>query len=198
MAKSSNNSSPPLGNPSDDSLSYYYLDPSDNPGALLVSEIFSGDNYVAWSRSITIALTVKNKVAFIDRSLPQPSPTNARLKTAWLRANNLVLSWLMNSIAKEIRGSLLYFNNAIDIWNELKFRYLRNDGPRVFALEKSSSSISLGSNSITVYFSVFKALWDEYISYHPLLTCNCGFMEKCTCAVLKNLVDQQQAEYLIR
>ncbi|XP_057962271.1 uncharacterized protein LOC131153837 [Malania oleifera] len=48
-------------NLSDDSSSPYYLHPSDNPGALLVSEIFSGDNYIAWSRSITIALTVKNK-----------------------------------------------------------------------------------------------------------------------------------------
>ncbi|KAF5458830.1 hypothetical protein F2P56_022831 [Juglans regia] len=201
MAESSNtsskDSSPPLGNPSDDSSSYYYLHPSDNPGALLVSEIFSGDNYVAWSRSITIALTVKNKVAFIDGSLPQPSSTNARLKTAWLRANNIVLSWLMNSIAKEIRGSLLYFNNAADIWNELKIRYLRSDGLRVFALKKSLSSISQGSNSITDYFGVFKALWDEYISCRPLPTCNCGFLKKCTCAVLKNLVDQQQADYIM-
>ncbi|KAF5447408.1 hypothetical protein F2P56_032962 [Juglans regia] len=145
----SENSSLSLGNPSDDSSSYYYLHPSDNPGTLLVSEIFYGDNYVAWSRSITIALTVKNKVAFIDGSLPQPSSTNSRLKIAWLRANNLVLSWLMNSIAKEIRGSLLYFNSAADIWNELKIRYLRSDGPRVFALEKSLSSISQGSNSVT-------------------------------------------------
>ncbi|GFZ08846.1 hypothetical protein Acr_20g0006540 [Actinidia rufa] len=45
----------------DDSSSPYYLHPSDNPGTLLVSEIFNGENYVAWSRSIVIALTVKNK-----------------------------------------------------------------------------------------------------------------------------------------
>ncbi|KAF5469500.1 hypothetical protein F2P56_013565 [Juglans regia] len=195
---SSQNSSPPLGNPSDDSSSYYYLHPSDNPRALLVSEIFSGDNYVAWSWSITIALIVKNKVSFIDGILPKPSSTNSRLKTTWLRANNLVLSWLMNFIEKEIRGSLLYFNSAADIWNELKIRYLRSDGPRVFALEKSLSSISQVSNSVTEYFSAFKALWDEYISYCPLPTCNCGFLEKCTCAVLKNLADQQQADYIMK
>jgi len=53
----------------DDSSSFYYLHPSDNPGALLVSEIFTGENYIAWSRSMTIALTVKNKIAFIDGSL---------------------------------------------------------------------------------------------------------------------------------
>ncbi|RVW46042.1 hypothetical protein CK203_068652 [Vitis vinifera] len=62
MHPSSSNSfnQPPI-NPSDDSSSSYYLHPSDNPGALLVSEIFNGENYVAWSHSIVIALTVKNK-----------------------------------------------------------------------------------------------------------------------------------------
>ncbi|KAF5459716.1 hypothetical protein F2P56_019638, partial [Juglans regia] len=187
-----------LMNPSDDSSSPYYLHPSDNPGALLVSEIFNGANYVAWSRSISIALTVKNKLAFVDGSLPQPSPNNTKLQVAWLRANNLVLSWLMNSIAKEIRGSLLYFNTAYDIWDELKVRYLRSDGPRVFTLEKSLSSISQGSNSITEYFSDFKTLWDEYISYRPLPKCNCGILNTCTCAILKNLADRQQADYVMK
>ncbi|XP_057958660.1 uncharacterized protein LOC131151433 [Malania oleifera] len=53
-------------NSSDDSSSVYYLHPLDNPGALLVSEILTGANYIAWSRSISIALTVKNKITFID------------------------------------------------------------------------------------------------------------------------------------
>ena len=129
-------------NLSDDSSSCYYLHPSDNPGALLVSEIFTGENYIAWSRSMAIALTVKNKIAFIDGSLTQPNTNNQSLHMSWLRSNNLVLSWLMNSIAKEIRSSLLYFTTAFDIWEELRTRYLRSDGPRVFSLEKSLSSIS--------------------------------------------------------
>ena len=119
-------------NLSDDSSSCYYLHPSDNPGALLVSEIFTGENYIAWSRSMTIALTVKNKISFIDGSLMQPITNNESLRVAWLRSNNLVLSWLMNSIAKDIRSSLLYFTSAFDIWEELRIRYLRSDGPRVF------------------------------------------------------------------
>jgi hypothetical protein len=48
----------------------------------------------------------------------------------------------MNSIAKDIRSSLLYFTTAFEIWEELRVRYLRSDGPRVFSLEKSLSSIS--------------------------------------------------------
>jgi hypothetical protein len=158
-------------NLSDDSFSCCYMHPSDNPGALLVSEIFTGENYIAWSRSMTIALTMKNKIAFIDGSLVQPITTNQSLRLAWLISNNLVLSWLMNSIAKDICSSLLYFKTAFDIWEELRVRYLRSDGPRVFSLEKSLSSISQNSKSVIEYFREFKALWDEYISYRPIPNC---------------------------
>ncbi|XP_042941215.1 uncharacterized protein LOC122275959 isoform X1 [Carya illinoinensis] len=76
-------------NLSDYSSSPYYLHPNDNPGALLVSEIFSGDNYIAWSRSITMALTVKNKVAFINGSIAATPADQLVLHSAWLRVNNL-------------------------------------------------------------------------------------------------------------
>ncbi|KAF5445279.1 hypothetical protein F2P56_034343 [Juglans regia] len=184
-------------NPSDDSSSSYYLHPSDNPGALLVSEIFTGENYIAWSRSLPIALTVKNKITFIDGSLTQPNLDNPRLRVAWLRANNLVLSWLMNSIAKEIRGSLSYFI-ALDIWEELKTKSLQSDGPRVFSLEKSLSYISKGSKSVTEYFNDFKTLWDEYISYRPIPSYRCGTLDRCSCDILKNLTKRQQSDYVMK
>ncbi|XP_042952147.1 uncharacterized protein LOC122289236 [Carya illinoinensis] len=170
-------------NPSDDSSSPYYLHPSDNPGSLLVSEIFAGDNYIAWSHSITIALTVKNKCLN---------------HTAWLRANNLVLSWLMNSISKDIRNSLLYVASAVDLWNELKTRYLRSDGPRVFHLEKSLSCINQGSSSITEYFSAFKTLWDEYVNYRPFPTSTCGKMASCTYDLFNFLLLRQQSYYVLK
>jgi hypothetical protein len=58
------------------------LHPSDNPGALLVSKIFTGENYIAWSRSMSIALTVKHKIAFVDGSLAQPITTDQSLRVA--------------------------------------------------------------------------------------------------------------------
>jgi len=185
-------------NLSDDSSNCYYLHPFDNPGALLVSEIFTGENYIAWSRSMTIALTVKNKIAFIDGSLPQPITNNQTLRVAWLRSNNLVLSWLMNSIAKDIRSSLLYFTTAFEIWEELRVRYLRSDGPRVFSLEKSLSSISQNSKTVTDYFSEFKALWDEYISYRPIPNYKYGNLDSCSCNILKLLTDRQQSDYVMK
>jgi hypothetical protein len=65
-----------------DSSNCYYLHPSNNPSALLVSEIFTGENYIAWSRSMSIALTVKHKIAFVDGSLAQPITTDQSLRVA--------------------------------------------------------------------------------------------------------------------
>lgn len=62
------NSSQSTLNPSDDSSSPYYRHSSDNHSTLLVYKIFIGDNYIAWSRSIIIALIVKSKVTFINGS----------------------------------------------------------------------------------------------------------------------------------
>ncbi|XP_022864769.1 uncharacterized protein LOC111384684 [Olea europaea var. sylvestris] len=185
-------------NPSDDSSSPYYLHPSDNPGALLISKFFNGENYVVWSRSILIALTVKNKVQFIDGAIISPSADQPIKYTAWLRANNLVLSWLMNSISKEIRNSLLFVTSAAEFWNELKIRYLRSNGPRFFHLEKSLSCINQGALSMIEYFSTFKTLWDEYISYRPFPTCTCGVMATCSCELFNYLQVRQQFDYVLK
>jgi hypothetical protein len=147
---------------------------------------------------MSIALIVKHKIAFVDGFLAQPITTNQSLHVAWLRSNNLVLSWLMKSIAKDICNSLLYFTIAFDIWEELRIRYLRSDGPRVFSLEKSLSSISQNSKSVTEYFSEFKALWDEYISYHPIPSCKCGNLDFCSCNILKHLTDRQKLDYVMK
>lgn len=140
----------------DDPSSPYYLHPSDNPGALIVAEQFSGENYASWSRAILMALSVKNKNWFIDGSVSPPTDTTSTVYLAWVRVNNLVLSWLLNAVCKDIRQSLLYFSVAQDVWDELKTRYVLSSGPRVFQLQKLLSTMTQGSLSITSYYNNFK------------------------------------------
>lgn len=80
--------------------------------------------------------------------------------------------------------------SAVDFWNELKVRYLRSDGPRIFQLEKSLSCISQGALSVTEYFNTFKTFWDEYISYRPFPT--------CTCELFNFLQIRQQSDYVLK
>lgn len=50
----------------------YFLTNGDNPGSAIISETLDGTNYNTWNLAITIALDAKNKLSFIDGSLPRP------------------------------------------------------------------------------------------------------------------------------
>ena len=63
----------------------YYLTNGDNPGAAIISETLDGTNYNTWNIAITIALDAKNKLAFVDGSLPRPRIIEFGLvATTWL------------------------------------------------------------------------------------------------------------------
>ena len=57
----------------DDGSSPYFLHHLDSLGLVLVSQLLTGDNYASWSRAITIALSMKNKLGFIDGTIPRPT-----------------------------------------------------------------------------------------------------------------------------
>ncbi|KAG2707303.1 hypothetical protein I3760_05G142600 [Carya illinoinensis] len=73
---------PPPPPPSSDAASPFFLHPSDNPGVVLVTQILLSDNYHTWSRSMTMALSAKNKLGFVDGQLTV-SAYFIRLKALW-------------------------------------------------------------------------------------------------------------------
>ena len=98
-----------LKNPLEDPANPYFLHHGDNPGNTLVSQLLTGqDNYVSWSRAMQLAISVKNKIGFLDGSISKPSLSDQNLYTAWIRNNNMVISWILNSVSKEISSSILY------------------------------------------------------------------------------------------
>ncbi|KAJ1429088.1 Gag-polypeptide of LTR copia-type [Sesbania bispinosa] len=92
-----------------------------------------------------IALSVKNKLGFVDGSIPQPPADDPQL-AAWFRCNNVVISWLYNSVSKEIVASIMYFRLASEIWNDLKIHGYppgfknKSKGPNVVAQVSDSST----------------------------------------------------------
>ena len=65
--------------------SLYYLHYSDSPGLVLVSHLLTSENYTSWSTTMLIALSVKNKVCFVEGSLPQPEDVNQEQNSSWIR-----------------------------------------------------------------------------------------------------------------
>ncbi|KAG5129724.1 hypothetical protein JHK84_036121 [Glycine max] len=73
-----------------------------------------------------IALSAKNKVEFIDGSI-QEYALNHPLHATRKSCNNMVVSWIVHSVSPSIRQSILWMDNARDIWKDLKSRYSQGD-----------------------------------------------------------------------
>ena len=111
-------------NPMADPASPYFLHLGESPGLLLVSSVLTESNYHIWSRAMIVALDAKNKVGFIDGTLPQPV-LNDPLRVIWDRNNEVILAWMVRALCFEIAQSVMFITKASDLWLELKLRLLR-------------------------------------------------------------------------
>lgn len=110
-----------------------------------------------------IALRAKNKLAFIDGTSRRPTD-NANMLPIWERCNAIVLSWILNSVSKEIFGGIIYSNDAEQVWKDLKKRLNKVNRSQIFALHHDIRRLTQGNNIIFAYYSKLRQLWDEYSS----------------------------------
>ncbi|KAL6348402.1 hypothetical protein AAG906_005710 [Vitis piasezkii] len=173
----------------EDSTSPYFLHNSDHPGIVLISHHLIGANYNTWSRAMVLTLTAKNKINFIDGSIPCPEYDDLLFGT-WIRYNSMVISWILNSVHKDIVDSLLYFDTAVGIWNDLRDRFCQSNGLRIFQIKKHLIALNQGSLDVITYYTRLKILWDGLKGFQPLPECACGTM--------KTWMEFQQQEYVMQ
>lgn len=96
------NPSPPSNSDTD---SAYYVHSSEGPSSLVIAPKLNGSNYLAWNRSMKRALRAKNKLVFIDGSIPMPDNGDLNCQ-AWERCNHLLHSWILNSVSESIAQTI--------------------------------------------------------------------------------------------
>nr|XP_009798403.1 PREDICTED: uncharacterized protein LOC104244633 [Nicotiana sylvestris] len=97
----------------------YFLHSSNAPGMTLVNAIFTG--------------RAKNKLGFINGTFPAPATTSKDFQP-WSRCNDMVTSWLLNSLSKDIGDSVIYSKSAKDLWNSLEHRFGQSSGAKLYYL----------------------------------------------------------------
>lgn len=168
----------------------YYLHSSDHAGLTLVSDrLSSGAEFHSWRRSVRMALNVRNKLGFIDGTIPKP-PDNHKDSGSWSRCNDMVATWLMNSVSKKIGQSLLFMSTAESIWKNILSRFKQEDAPRVYEIEQQLSCLQQGSMDVSTYYTALVTLWEEHKNYVELPVCTCGRCE-CNAAVLWENLQQR-------
>lgn len=149
-----------------------YIHPSDNPSLVLVQPLLDEHNYHGWSRSFRRALESKNKVGFIDGTLVPP-PEGDRRYVLWTKANNMIASWILNSVIPPIAQSVIWLDHAFDIWNYLKFRYGNADAFRLSNLQEELYAVRQENSSVTEYYTKLKVLWEELLVLRSIPKCVC-------------------------
>ncbi|KAF5468503.1 hypothetical protein F2P56_012648 [Juglans regia] len=138
----------------------YFLHFGDHPSSLLVSTPLTYDSHLTWKRAMKMALNAKKKLGFINGSLTKPTDplTNARL---WDCCNNMVLSWLLNSVDKSLVSSLIYHQNARVVWIDLEARFSQSNNSKNFKLKRDITTLRQDSMSISNYYTIIISYWDE-------------------------------------
>ncbi|XP_048623749.1 uncharacterized protein LOC125592558 [Brassica napus] len=168
----------------------YFLHSSDHAGLVLVyDQLTYGSEFHSWRRSIRMALNVRNKLGFIDGTIPQ-LPSSDRHAGSWSRCNDMVATWLINSVSKKIGQSLLFMPTAAAIWTNLMSRFKQDDAPRVYEIEQRLSSIQQGSMDVSTYYTELVTLWEEHKNNVDLPVCTCGHCE-CDAAMLWERLQQR-------
>ena len=178
----------------ENSRSPYYLNNGDHPGIKIVPDPLTGDNYQSWRRSMTTALSAKNKLGFVNGTISQPNDESDPLFLDWQRCNDLVLSWITNCLSRQIYSTVLYLYTAKEVWNDLQQRYTQSNGTRVHHLKQAIASLKQETLSVSEYFTILKGFWDELLSYRPIPGCTCG--AKCICGLSRILLDYQHYDYV--
>ncbi|XP_021615818.1 uncharacterized protein LOC110617383 [Manihot esculenta] len=165
------------------------LSNSDNPGIKLVSNPLTGPNYLSWTRSMIIALRAKDKLGFVTGKISKPNSDAPEYKK-WITVDSMIISWILNSISRDLSDGFLYAPSAHDLWNDIAERFGESNGPLFFQIKKELANISQGSMTLAAYYNKLKRYWDE-------LSILC-LLPPCACGVAKELTAFEERERLIQ
>lgn len=116
------------------------LQSSDHLGLILVTISINGKNYLPWSKAMKLALKAKTKLGFNDGRYQMPEETSPDYDL-WGRADSMVISWILNTISKDIVDAYLYYATACNLWKDLERRYGQCNGPIVYKLQGEIASM---------------------------------------------------------
>jgi hypothetical protein len=64
----------------------------------------------------------------------------------------------MNSVEDSIAQSIVYLENAVDVWNELKERFSHGDFIRISELQVEIYNLKQSTKSVSEFFTALKVM----------------------------------------
>jgi len=169
----------------------FFIHTSDHPSMTLVPKVLDGTNYAMWRRSMLISLSAKNKLGFINGTILIPGESDPKYML-WQRCNDMVLSWILNSLNQELANSVLYVETPSEIWLDLQERFSQGNFSHHYQVQRSIVELQQNQDSIFTYYTKIKTLWDELKMTSPAIQCTCGGMKQ-----LSNSEEKMRRQFLM-
>ncbi|XP_034696491.1 uncharacterized protein LOC117929247 [Vitis riparia] len=121
----------------------------------------NGQNYLQWSQSILMFIRGKEKDDYITGASAAPETTASTYKK-WIAENNMVMSWLVNSMTPDIGENFLSFDTAKEIWDIAKETFSdKENTSEIIQIEGILHDLRQGNLTVTEYFNTLTRLWRQ-------------------------------------
>ncbi|RVW73200.1 Retrovirus-related Pol polyprotein from transposon RE1 [Vitis vinifera] len=121
----------------------------------------NGQNYLQWSQSILMFIRGKEKDDYITGASAAPETTASTYKK-WIAENNMVMSWLVNSMTTDIGENFLSFDTTKEIWDIAKETFSdKENTSEIIQIEDILHDLRQGNLMVTEYFNTLTRLWRQ-------------------------------------
>ncbi|XP_070665168.1 uncharacterized protein [Malus domestica] len=141
-----------------------------NPNQQLCSVLLNEFNYLPWSRAVSLALGGRSKLRYVNGTIKPPESTSLSFD-AWHSNDQLVMSWILNSMEPKLSELFSYSGSSHLLWESIKEMYgIQNNVACVFELKKSLAGLKQGDQSFVQHLGSMKSMRNELALYYPHIT----------------------------
>jgi len=135
-----------------------------------VSEKLTRDNFVLWKAQFLPAVRGAQLMGILDGKIPQPPKTVEDDKKqqvpnpeydSWIVKDQQLLSYLLNSITKDVLASVATVTSSAEAWESLETMFSAQSRARVTNLRMQLANIKKGGMSTEAYFNKMRKIKDE-------------------------------------
>ncbi|XP_015057536.1 uncharacterized protein LOC107003766 [Solanum pennellii] len=179
-----------------DPIDLMYIHPFESVGFGIIPTAFDGVNYRSWRRGMLRDLSVKNKMGFVIGKRKKPVQNDPQINQ-WERCDDMVTSWILHLLSKDMTDILQYVSNAAELLQELEDRYDQTNGAKLYKLQKEISDLVQGSMDVTTYYTKIKRLWEELETLDVSNQFNCVCVYGAKTAIYKAEQDRRLTQFLM-
>ncbi|KAM2081357.1 hypothetical protein ACFX1T_035002 [Malus domestica] len=166
-----------------------------NPNLRLCSVLLNEFNYLPWSHIIFLALGGRSKLGYANGSIKAPKPSFTSY-VAWHANDQLVMSWILNSIEPKLFELFSYSEFSHVLWESIKEMYgSQNNAARIFQLKNDLTGLRQGDQSFVQHLGSMKSMWNELDMYRPHTTDFAALLKKADEDKVFQLLASLGAEY---